>query len=1092
MANLDINLQDLNVISAGAGSGKTYTVQQTLSSWLKDHPKDIKPDRILAVTFTNMAASEMQYRIRSALLTNGNMEAAKEVTSSQISTIHSFGQKIIQTFAYEEGMSPKVRQLSEAEEKILLQLSLSSHREINEILEKLESLGYKGKYNGSEYSTALDQLQGRVLGLINSLRTIGATEDKTVQYITKLATEIRALYGVTDDASILNINLHESVKVLLSSFPNSMKNEFGGNATADEKYTSNYRALTRGIELSTIETDFGLWKSLQSLRIPKFSTVKTKDIRNAMSDAEKITIKESIEDYASLAIDVIDAANKLSVHPGPLEEAILHISTLLQISVDTLQSYNEAKRENALIDFSDMVHISNSIMDNDEWITEMSNTYDCLVIDEFQDTNPIQFALLWKFKQAGLKTLIVGDLKQSIMGFQGADASLFESLIDDKTASIHQLENNWRSTPDLMKFINAMGKNLYGSKYTSLSPKSSYPSTLTPMKILDFNDNDWSANGSPGKGKKSFSREQTDVISAHIKEMVDSKVLIFDKNTKVQRPIQPSDIAILGHSHTALGRAASSLRSCGLEAQIKQAGWFNSRIIQIAYHALSYLANPLDNHAALYMIITELGDMSLQEALTMYIENDKKLNHPLIEKIDEIREHTQTLTIARQLIFMIEELELWNYVLEHVDSSQQRANLLKLIDLCTEFESLQFESLNALGIYGRNINSFLSWLSMNESDSQPKAKSINTQAVQLLTWYASKGLEWPVVIVMGLDTNKKPKTPNISLGYTDESRNDPLKNTYVKFFTQFQDDTTNKKFVQNLEAAAHSTIENLLYVAMTRAREQLILPWPSFKEGSAGEFSFMNKLTTLCELEVDSSAIEMKELDDDFEVSIIPAISSNEDILASETSAINYGRVAIETMEQVDQVSSQISPSTITEEGNIDADTINIIKYGPLVNLSGLDMPADSLGTFLHHCYHVLLTNREIKDRLFSSLSSKLSDDVLKQVDIQISEFEKYSLDAFKMIKLECEVPILNITPDGGVVSGSIDLLIETEEGYWIIDHKSDKVEENSFSEQFIHHYPQLMSYVKHTKLGKPIIGVGINWIRYGMLSLVNVSSIND
>jgi len=1088
MADLKIKLKDLNVISAGAGSGKTYTVQQTLSSWLKEHPEKIKADRILAVTFTKMAASEMQFRIRSALLTNGNMEAAKEITSSQISTIHSFGQKIIHSFAYEEGISPKVRQLSEAEEKTLLQLSLSSHKEINEILDNLKSLGYKGKYNGSDYSTSLDQLQRRVLDLINSLRTIGATEDKVAYYINKLISEIKALYGTTEDASILDANLHESVQALISSFPNNMKDEFGGSDTANTAYISDYRTLTKAIELSNIETDFELWKSLQSLRIPKFGTVKTKEIRDAMSDAEKVSMKESIEDYSILTNSIIDAAKKLSIHPRPLEEAILHISTLLQISVDTLQNYNEAKRKNALMDFSDMVHISNSIMDNDEWITEMADTYDCLVIDEFQDTNPIQFALLWKFKQAGLKTLIVGDLKQSIMGFQGADASLFESLITDKTATTHQLENNWRSTPELMKFINAMGKNLYGNRYTLLTPKLDYKSTLTPIKILDFNDNDWSTNGSPKSSKKSFTREQTDVISVHIKEMIDSNVLIFDKNTKVQRPIQPSDIAILGHSHTALGRAAASLRNCGLEVQIEQAGWFNSRIIQIAYYALSYLANSSDKHAALYILVTELGDMGLQEALTIYIKNDKELNHPLIKKIDEIRVQTQTLTLSRQLIFLIEELNLWNYILENVDSSQQRANLLKLIDLCTEFESLQFESLNTVGIYGRNINSFLSWLSMNENDSQPKAKSINTHAVQLLTWHASKGLEWPVVIIMGLDSNKKPVLPSISLDYTDKSRDNPLQNTYVKFFTKFQDDATNKKFIENLEVAADSTIENLLYVAMTRAREQLILPWPSFKESKdIGKFSFMNKLTTICGMELTTDSFKMKELDDDFKVEIIPALSLNQCTEKSQTSFINYGRIAIETMNKVNQISSQISPSNITEKKSMNTDMIDIKKYGSSVNLTGIDIPANSLGTLLHHCYHVLLTNRDIKDRLFSSLSSKLSDSVLNKIDIQISEFERYALNELKMIKFQCEVPILDLTSEGSVISGSIDLLIETEEGYWIIDHKSDKVEEDSFSSQFSHHYPQLMSYVKHTKLDKPIIGVCINWIRYGMINIVRL-----
>ena len=1066
---LEIKLKDLNVISAGAGSGKTYTVQETLSTWLKKHPDKIRPDKILAVTFTKMAASEMQSRIRAALLSSGNIDAAIKVTSAQISTIHSFGQNIIQSFAYESGMSPRVRQLSEAEEKILLQLSLSSHTQINAILEKLEVLGYKGKFNGSEYSTALEQLQSRVLQIINSLRTIGATEEKATQYINILSKEITALYGDVETASILNTDLHNAVKAMLSSFPNNMKDEFGGNGTADKALTANYKALRKAYELKNIENDWELWVSLQSLRLTKIED----------------------ENYIALAEAVMGAAHKLSSHPGPLEEAILHIQTLLQISIDTLHNYNEEKKKNALIDFSDMVHLANSVMDEDGWIEEMAATYDCLVIDEFQDTNPIQFALLWKFKQQGLPTLIVGDLKQSIMGFQGADASLFESLIDQENDTISQLDNNWRSTPALMEWINAMGKGLYGDRYTHLTPQASYPSNLVPLQVIDFSDDDWSANGSIKSGKASFAKEQHKVISQQIKTLIDAKSTIYDRHTKQTRTIEPSDIAILAPSHTMLGRAASSLRENGLDAQIKQDGWFASRIVQIAFHALSYLANASDKHAALYLLVTELGDMSLQSALDMYLK-DNKFTHTLIEQLDTVREDTKTLTLSRQLIDMIESLELWDYVLKHEDSSQQRANLLKLIDLCSEFESLQFESLNALGIYGRNINSFLSWLNMNESDAQPSPKSINTEAVQLLTWHASKGLEWPVVIVMGLDKDRSPSLPDISLGYTDESRNDPLKNTYVRFFTKFQDESTNEAFIEALNSDAHSTVENLLYVAMTRAREQLILPWPSFKEGKEGEFTFMKKLRTKCKMKVNADGIEMNLLsrDNGFNESVITAILPEEiDDKVIKASSINYGRVAIEMMEDTELVPSQISPSATEQMDNSFNETkLSSKSYGTEVNLSGIKMEATDLGTMLHHCYHALLIGSSLGDRVFTSLAGKLPQNVWGQIQNQVSAFKEYCTSELQAVNIQCEVPILSKTEQGSVVSGSLDLLVETDEGYWIIDHKSDRVDD--FEERFAHHYPQLEAYVKCTKLDKPLLGIGINWIRYGKISLLN--SLNE
>jgi len=478
--------------------------------------------------------------------------------------------------------------------------------------------------------------------------------------------------------------------------------------------------------------------------------------------------------------------------------------------------------------------------------------------------------------------------------------------------------------------------------------------------------------------------------------------------------------------------------------------------------------------------------MSLQDTLDIYLK-DKKFTHALIEKLDAVREEAQILTLSRQLIQMIESLELWDYVLKHEENSQQRANLLKLIDLCSEFESLQFESLNALGIYGRNVNSFLSWLNMNENDAQPAPKSINTEAVQLLTWHGSKGLEWPVVIVMGLDHDKGPSLPNISLGYTDELRDDPLANSYVRFFTKFQDDSTNEAFIEELNKDAHSTAENLLYVAMTRAREQLILPWPSFKEKKAAAFSFMHKLMTKCNMEVGSDRISMDNLsrNNGFSESVVTATLPDESDVEVKDSAINYGRAAIEMLEDPGQVPSQISPSAIEQlDSSFDKTKLSLKSYGVEVDLSGIKMEATDLGTMLHRCYHALLVDKALGERLFTALKGQLPQNVWDQMQNQVVSFEDYSKSELQAVNIQCEVPILSKTEQGSVVSGSVDLLLETDTGYWIIDHKSDRVDD--FEERFAHHYPQLEAYAKCTKLDKPLLGVGINWVRYGKISLMN------
>ena len=132
----------------------------------------------------------------------------------------------------------------------------------------------------------------------------------------------------------------------------------------------------------------------------------------------------------TLSSAVMAAANELPHHPGPLAYAIAHVQALLSAGQEVLVHYAEAKQEAGLVDYSDMIAIAGQLFrSRPDVLQTLVQRVDCLVVDEFQDTNPLQFALLWQLKEAGVPTIVVGDLKQAIMGFQGADPRLFEALI---------------------------------------------------------------------------------------------------------------------------------------------------------------------------------------------------------------------------------------------------------------------------------------------------------------------------------------------------------------------------------------------------------------------------------------------------------------------------------------------------------------------------------------------------------------------------------------------------------------------------------------------------------------------------------------
>ena len=119
---------------------------------------------------------------------------------------------------------------------------------------------------------------------------------------------------------------------------------------------------------------------------------------------------------------------------------------------------------------------------------------DCLVVDEFQDTNPLQFALLWQLAAAGVPTIVVGDLKQAIMGFQGADPRLFDALQVQSAAACEPLTRNWRSQPRLMAFVNAIGPGLFGADYVPLTPQRA-DSQPVPLEIVFLVDRSGSMAG---------------------------------------------------------------------------------------------------------------------------------------------------------------------------------------------------------------------------------------------------------------------------------------------------------------------------------------------------------------------------------------------------------------------------------------------------------------------------------------------------------------------------------------------------------------------------------------------------------------------
>ena len=546
-ASAGLPAQPLTLIKAGAGAGKTYTIQSTLTAWIKQGL--VKPDRVLAVTFTNDAANEMRSRIRLALLKEGMMAEARLLQKSTLSTIHAFGLNILKTFAYDAGQSPTPRQLTEQEQDFLLRKAMDQVQSLQPVLDNLEHYGYSGGYKGEEYQDADEQLTDTILALINKLRSLGKGFNTNPSEAQALLCEAKAIvtrtYGhVQKDGTPYTEALWRAIEAVKTEYPDKEilrgKSEWGNNEDT-RNFVDQIYAATRAM----LETDWKLWASLQFHE-------KLKNIQNKHPRAD-------------LAEPIWNAAEKLSVHPGPLNDALKHIECLINSVLDTLATYQHTKEQAGLVDYGDMVHLANDMLDaHPEWLEDIASSYDCLIIDEFQDTNPLQYALLRRFQQTSKYTLIVGDLKQSIMGFQGSDSRLFAELLADgkgTDGTVKELDSNWRSTPELMTFINALGNTLYTDTSRPLAPKTGYQSDLPAVKLLRFSKDHWNLNAHPRSAKPGFTAEGNTALANHIADLLASGTCITDRHTGQKRPIRGADIAVLARGHARLGKFAAALRN---------------------------------------------------------------------------------------------------------------------------------------------------------------------------------------------------------------------------------------------------------------------------------------------------------------------------------------------------------------------------------------------------------------------------------------------------------------------------------------------------------------------------------------------------
>jgi len=294
----------LTIVPAGAGSGKTYRIETTLAEWLdKD---EVRADRILAVTFTEAAASDMKSRIRARLLQSGRSDDALALDRAYVGTIHGLGQRLLTEHAFAAGNAPTSRLLEDTERDLLIRSQIGKAPSLQPIAENLNRFGYRFTPQGG---TAEDQFRSKILNTIDLLRNLGP-RGSDPKLLDDLIDTIKVDYGKTKKPEKLHAALKSAVQNMLKAFPNDISETVSAK-TRRATLREDQRLIRSAAQTDRLQTDWAAWQKLRALSTSNRST-------------------KLPQGYDELAETIKEAADELEFHPGPLNDAIEHITGLVK------------------------------------------------------------------------------------------------------------------------------------------------------------------------------------------------------------------------------------------------------------------------------------------------------------------------------------------------------------------------------------------------------------------------------------------------------------------------------------------------------------------------------------------------------------------------------------------------------------------------------------------------------------------------------------------------------------------------------------------------------------------------------------------
>lgn len=862
-----IQEKDSNIlVAAAAGSGKTAVLVERIIHKIIDEQMDI--DKILVVTFTNAAASEMRERILEAIYKKleenpENVHLQRQIillNKASICTIHSFCLDVIHNHFYEIDLPSNFKIADTAEIDLLKQEVLDDlfeQKYTENDKDFIELLENYTNYRGDE---ALQELVLKIYKFIQSSPfPIKWLQEKLellkIEYkdISQTIWGKLIIQAVEDDIQESIMQL-ESVKSKMVLYPEMTKfyqtiSEDIINLQDLQKYNS-----WDELYIKLLNFNFSKWP------VDKKVTNDLKEDSKEIRDKVKKHIKEKTAKLLSCSQE--QAVKDLKIITPILEK-------LANLIIEFTKNFAEKKKEKNCIDFNDIEHFALKILlDENNNPTEVAKKYkekfEEIAIDEYQDSNLVQEAILTSISK-GNNIFMVGDVKQSIYKFRQARPELFLQKYDEyknkeeKTQEDNlkiQLFRNFRSRQNILNITNLvfesiMSKELgdinyneneylnYGANYPEPEEIKNYAG-IAELDIIDLKEDESITAFEGEEDEEEQERVEDDVLEAKfvankIQELLDSDYMVFDKK-QGYRKIRPKDIVILLRATSNLSPIyEKELSDLELPVFSDTSGTYLDTVeIQTILSVLKIIDNPLQDIPLVVVLRSSICNFTDNDLITIRL-TDRNCNfyealiktriicdgdlkdkiESFLEKLEKWKSISQYMPLDEFIWQIYLDTGYYQYVGLLPNGAMRQANLKTLFEKAKQYEKASFKGLF-------NFIQFIDKLKKQNGDlASAKLIGENEDVIRIMSIHKSKGLEFPVVFLCNSHKkfNMQDLNDNILL-HQDIGFGPTIMDATRKIkYSSIAKDAIKLKMKQE----TLSEEQRILYVALTRAKEKLYI-----------------------------------------------------------------------------------------------------------------------------------------------------------------------------------------------------------------------------------------------------------------------------